>query len=196
MLERRDFLKSWFALLPVTIMTNWNCKNKSEPKPIDSLPFEEHFQLSIDELYKILNIALSKGGRFADIYMEFGRFHLINMEEDIIKETDETIQFGLGIRVISGEKTGYGYTNDLSLPKVKEAALTAASIASSSFKNSRPLKKQPFFHNSYRVIKPAHFSGFQPKISLVKQAYQAAQKTSPLIKKIKTTLSNSIQYIT
>lgn len=177
-------------------MTDWNRHKQPEKKSTNSFLLENQFQLSTKDLYKILNIALSKGGRFAEIYLEHSKFKLIRMEEDIIKETDESVQLGLGIRVISEDKTGYSYTNDLSLSKIKEAALTAASITSSFFNNSLPLKKQSFSHNHYRVIQPSHSSELKTKLSLVEKVYRGAQKTSPLIKKITITFSDSIQNVT
>ena len=100
-------------------------KDKRIPQP---LIFEDHFQLSKDDLHKVLSISLSKGGDFSEIFLEYKNYNFIHMEEDIIKETAESVSLGLGIRVLSGEKTGYGYTNDLSFDKIKKAALTAASI--------------------------------------------------------------------
>ncbi|MBU0641815.1 MAG: hypothetical protein KKA78_01000, partial [Alphaproteobacteria bacterium] len=92
---------------------------------------ENPYRLTDTERKKILELALSRGGEFAEIFAEYRLFSFINMEEEIIKETAESVSLGLGIRVISGAKTGYGYTNNLSFEKVKKTALTAASIADS-----------------------------------------------------------------
>ena len=85
--------------------------------------FKNHFNISEEEFQKILNTALLQGGDFSEIFLEYKTFNFINMEEDIIKETAESISLGMGIRVLSGERTGYGYTNDLSFPKMKKAAI-------------------------------------------------------------------------
>lgn len=161
------------------------------------LDFEDKFLLSKDDLYKILNTALSRGGEFAEIFLEYKIYNSIDMEEDIIKETAESISLGLGIRVLSGEKTGYGYTNDLSLDKIKKAALTAASISSSpSVKNSSHLKRIRVSHNFYPGLKPPHTERLEKKISLVKSAYFAAQKLDSKIKKVKVSLQDQHQYVT
>ncbi len=93
-----------------------------------SLSFEDHFNISLGDLQRILNISLSRGGDFSEIYLEYKIYNSINMEEDIIKETAESISLGLGIRVLSGEKTGYGYTNDLSFAKIKKAGSPDSSL--------------------------------------------------------------------
>ena len=73
----------------------------------------EYSRLTQKNLEQALQKALSRGGDFSEVYLEHASFKLVHMEEDIIKETAESISLGLGIRVIDGEKTGYGYTSDL-----------------------------------------------------------------------------------
>ena len=158
---------------------------------------KERIAIPLENLQKILNIALSSGGNFSEIFLEYKMYNSINMEEDIIKETAESISLGLGIRVISGEKTGYGYTNDLSLEKIKKVALTAASIASGKLqKNSSFLNSFPIKHNFYPVLNPAHKESLEKKILLVQKAYQTAQNFDQKIKKVKVSFIDQIQYVT
>ncbi len=158
---------------------------------------KERIAIPLENLQKILNIALSSGGDFSEIFLEYKMYNSINMEEDILKETAESISLGLGIRVISGEKTGYGYTNDLSLEKIKKVALTAASIASGKLqKNSSFLNSFPIKHNFYPVLNPAHKESLEKKILLVQKAYQTAQNFDQKIKKVKVSFIDQIQYVT
>ena len=169
-------------------------KDKRIPQP---LIFEDHFQLSKDDLHKVLSISLSKGGDFSEIFLEYKNYNFIHMEEDIIKETAESVSLGLGIRVLSGEKTGYGYTNDLSFDKIKKAALTAASITiSPSQETVSSLTSSRIKHDFYPLLNPPHMESLEKKISLVKRAYSAAQNSSSKIKKVKVSLLDQIQYLT
>ncbi|MFC2164798.1 TldD/PmbA family protein [Acidobacteriota bacterium] len=161
-----------------------------------TLVYIDHFGLTNDDLEKILTVALSQGGDFSEIYLEYKIYSFINMEEDIIKETAESISLGLGIRVISGEKTGYGYSNDISMTKVKKAALTAASIASGK-KPQKAILSSPSkpIHNSYPILYPAHEKSLEEKITLVRRAYQTAQKFDPKIQKVKASLLDMVQHV-
>lgn len=160
------------------------------------LIFENHFGLHPKDLCRILSIALSRGGDFSEIFLEYKIYNLINMEEDIIKETAESISLGLGIRVLSGEKTGYGYTNDLSFEKIKKTALAAASIgASIASQTVRLLEPHPLKHNFYPVQNAVHKESLEKKISLVKKAYYAAKNFDPKIKKARATLVDLTQHI-
>src|SRR5512138_223777 len=96
---------------------------------MEPLPYVDHFGLSSSDLRSALGVALSSGGEFAEVFLERRSYDFINMEEDIIKETAESVSLGMGIRVIRGDRTGFGYTNDLALDKVRKTAETAAAIA-------------------------------------------------------------------
>jgi TldD protein len=168
----------------------------NEVKKPKALPYEDHFKITKEDLQKILKIALSRGGDFSEIFLEYRGYSFINMEEDIIKETAESISVGMGIRVLAGEKTGYGYTNDLSFEKMKRAALAAASIASDgSPHKSLSLKLARSRPTLYPLLNPAHRSDLKKKIDLVKQAYQGAQKFDAKITKVKAALKDSVQYM-
>ena len=161
------------------------------------LEFKNHFNISEEEIRKILNAALLQGGDFSEIFLEYKTFNFINMEEDIIKETAESISLGMGIRVLSGERTGYGYTNDLSFPKMKKAAITASSITQKNLpiRTSNFLEFRPQDHNYYPVNKPAQDTDLKNKIELVKKVYLSAQNTDPSIKKVKVSYMDQIQII-
>ena len=160
------------------------------------LKFENHFPLSQEDILKILDLSLSQGGDFSEIFLEYKTYNFINMEEDIIKETAESISLGLGIRVLSGEKTGYGYTNDISLEKVRKAALTAASIASTpGDRNASSLIPSSFPHNYYPVRESLQKAPLENKISLVQECYRSAQNLDPKIKKVKVSFIDLTQHV-
>jgi TldD protein len=164
---------------------------------MDALPWEDHFSLSQTDLQKILNTSLSQGGDFAEIFLEYRVFNSINMEEDIIKETSENIMLGAGIRIIFGDQTGYGYTNDLSAEKINRAALTASSIARGAV-HQKPSSFIPsgLAHNYYPILHPVHDLSLGTKISMVKAAYDSALKFGPHIKKTKVSLIDQKRVIT
>ena len=160
------------------------------------LPYVDHFHLDPADLRKVLGLALSSGGDFAEIYMEHRAYDFVNMEEDIIKETAESVDLGLGIRVLSGDRTGFGYTSDLRLEKIEGAARTAAAIASGKAKAAprRPREKR-LPASVYRVSAPADKAGLRKKIALVREAYEAAQKSDGRIAKVKAYFQDSLSHV-
>ena len=160
------------------------------------IAFQDHFGMSDAEIGRILDLALSRGGDFAELFSEYRIYDFINMEEDIIKETAESISLGLGIRVISGERTGYGYTSDLSSESIGKTALTAASIAASerTAGNAALSRVQPL-EDCCPLTEPAHQASLQEKIELVRRAYLACQGADSKIKKVKALFQDSAQFV-
>lgn len=160
------------------------------------IPFHPPFSLSLRDLQLLLEAALSQGGDFADIFLEYRHYQAVTMEEDIIKETGESIVQGIGIRVISGEKTGYAYTNEISLEKARQAALTAAAIASSpSPTRIESLVSQELPSNYYPLKISPHQLDLEKKVDLVKEVYRACLNFDPKIIRVKVALGDVLQWV-
>ena len=84
----------------------------------------------VAEMERLLSLCLGRGGTFADLYFEHERTSSLLLEEGIIRTASAGMTCGLGVRVVSGERTGYAYTDDLSWEAMARAAETAAHIAS------------------------------------------------------------------
>src|ERR1700758_5343867 len=81
-------------------------------------------------LERCLGEALSAGGDYADLYFESIASTSIGIDESLVKSASQGVSAGCGVRVVSGERTGYAYTDDLSSDRLLRAARTAALIAS------------------------------------------------------------------
>src|SRR5580693_3119506 len=92
--------------------------------------FALKFGIQTRDLENYLAEALSQGGDYADLYFEYLTTSSISIDEGIVKSATQGVSLGLGVRVISGERTGYGYTDDLDPGKIRKAARVAACIAS------------------------------------------------------------------
>jgi len=162
--------------------------------------WEEKTGLELHQVQKTLNLALSTGADFAELFLEYVLSLSILMEDDIIKETSENVSLGLGIRVIKKDRTGYAYTNELSLEKIKSAALSAAAIC-----QLRPEKSSPLIlkkintaspdRNVFVGQKPATSATLANKIDLVKRAYQQAFKHDQSVKKVQVAYGESMQQV-
>ena len=93
--------------------------------------FTGKFNISISDIESLLGVALSRGGDYADLYFEYATLNSLNLEEQIVKSANRAARLGVGVRVISGEKTGYAYCDEIDVAAIRKAALTAAHIAQS-----------------------------------------------------------------
>jgi TldD protein len=141
----------------------------------------------VSEMERLISLALSRGGTFADLYFEHETTSSLLLEEGLIRTASAGVSCGLGVRVVSGERTGYAYTDDLSWPAMARAAETAAHVAG----GSRALPPQP--------VSPAHVErrygevgiGVLPlaeRIALVERADRAARAFDPRVEKVVASL--------
>jgi len=78
---------------------------------------------------RLLSIALSRGGDYADLFYEYGVSGSYLYDEGILKSAGRAVVMGLGVRVMKGDATGYAYVEELSTDAMEHAAKTAAQIA-------------------------------------------------------------------
>ncbi|MBO0860023.1 MAG: metalloprotease TldD [Chloracidobacterium sp.] len=93
--------------------------------------FTEKFNISISDIESLLGVAMSRGGDYADLYFEHTTLNSLNLEEQMVKSANRASRQGVGVRVISGEKTGYAYCDEIDVAAIHKAASTAARIAES-----------------------------------------------------------------
>ncbi|MBI5510344.1 MAG: metalloprotease TldD [Deltaproteobacteria bacterium] len=83
----------------------------------------------ISVIEKLIAAALSKGGDFAEVYLERSRLNSAALEEQKIRTATHSVSLGLGVRVVVGTEVGYAYSDDLDVAALTDAALVAAAIA-------------------------------------------------------------------
>ena len=81
------------------------------------------------DLERLLAEAMSRGGDFAEVFVERKAITGIRLEDDLIRSAEGGLSRGAGVRVISGERVGYAYTDDLDPRRLREVAAAAAHIA-------------------------------------------------------------------
>ena len=89
----------------------------------------ELFGVTQEDLKKLINIALDEGGDYADLYFEHSIANELSLRDKEVNAVGSHIDYGVGIRVLSGDQTGYAYSEITTMPKMVEAAKTAAKIA-------------------------------------------------------------------
>ncbi len=104
---------------------------------MDKKFFFDRYGLAQADVERYLAAALSAGGDYADLYFEYQTSTSVSLDESMVKSATEGISVGCGVRVLSGERTGYAYTDDLSPQRLLHAARTAALIASGPAKTAR-----------------------------------------------------------
>src|SRR5262249_44852579 len=150
--------------------------------------------VAVSEMEALLSLALGRGGDFADLYFEHEKTSSLVLEEGIIRSASAGVSCGLGVRVVSGERTGYAYTDDLSPAAMKRAAETAAHIAS----GGRTLPPEPV---SPAGVEPRYGAdalgglSLAERIALVDRADRAARAFDPRVDKVIVSLGEETKLL-
>jgi len=91
--------------------------------------FLDIFKVTRPQLDKIVATALAEGGDWCDLYFEHTAYNGLMLRDSEVTSGEFHIDFGVGIRVLSGEKTGYAYSESTEMPDMLQAAKAAAIIS-------------------------------------------------------------------
>ena len=96
------------------------------------------FQVDTTSLDKLVEEGLRSGGSYCDLYFENTSYGSLLLRDGAVTSGGEHIDFGVGIRVLSGEKTGYAYSESTGWADMVSCARAAAQIA------TRPADVSPY----------------------------------------------------
>jgi TldD protein len=157
--------------------------------------FFEHYGLSNQDLEKYLAAALSAGGDYADVYFEYLTSTSLMVDESMVKSASQGISAGCGVRVVSGERTGYAYTDDLTPARILHAARTAALIASAPAKETVTGFQQKPARSLYPVALPSVDAEITAKVELLMRADRTARAFDPRIKEVRASYADELRNI-
>jgi len=157
--------------------------------------FSTRFQITHHDLESHLSEALSQGGDYADLYFEYLLTSSIGIDESMVKSATQGVSMGVGVRVISGERTGYAYSDDLSPERVRKAARVAACIAAGPSKVDKFDLSEGLHHNLYPVLTAPTETAFAERVELVKRADRAARAHDPRIFQVQAAYADNLRYV-
>lgn len=81
--------------------------------------------LEVNDLQNVLDQMMGNSINRADLYFQTSRHETWVLEDGIVKEGNYNIEQGVGVRAVSGEKTGFSYSDEIVLPALNQAANAA-----------------------------------------------------------------------
>ncbi|MGI0115620.1 metalloprotease TldD [Zooshikella sp. RANM57] len=131
----------------------------------------------------------------ADLYFQNSRFESWVLDDGIVKEGSFNVDRGVGVRAMSGEKTGFAYSNEIILPALNQAAAAARSIAAQgqnqsvqAWQSSRPLALYP-------ASNPLDVMSQQDKVTLLKDMDRQARQLDPRVKQVTVSLAGGYETV-
>src|SRR5579863_2845799 len=176
-------------------MTRTEISPETSPNPGHRRYFFEKFGLTERLLERCLGEALSAGGDYADLYFESVTATALGVDEQIVKSASQGTSAGGGIRVLSGERTGYAYTDNLSPERLLHAAKTAALIAS----GPATQRVQGFTEARGADLYPVPLGGFDldlaARLEMILRADRAARAFDTRVVQVRASYSEELRRI-
>jgi len=144
--------------------------------------------LTEQHLEQVMNRLLSHQVDQADIYFQASRLESWVLDDGIIKEGNHNIEQGAGLRAISGDKTGFAYTDDLHLEDLLSAAGNARAIARAGQSGRVAVQAERPSQDLYPALNPLDTLQAQDKIELLQRLDQAARAADPRVQQVVVSL--------
>jgi TldD protein len=157
--------------------------------------FFDKFGITDRLLERCLGEALSAGGDYADLYFESVTATSLGIDESIVKSASHGVSAGCGIRVVSGERTGYAYTDDLSSDRLLKAARTAALIASGPAKQPVQGFTETKVTGLYPVPAADADLDINARLDLLRRADRAARAADSRITQVRASYAEELRRI-
>ncbi len=144
---------------------------------------------------RLLSVALSAGGDYADLFFEYRAAGGLVFDEGILKSASRGVGMGLGVRVQKGDATGYAYVEDFDWDAMKRAAETAAQIATSGGGHMPVSPRMLELPKRYDLsIVTLDVPGLE-KRALLERAAKAGHAADPRVIKVEASFAEEIREI-
>lgn len=194
-MNRRHFLKAGgaaalgAAVLP-QILTS--CGGNS-PEAIAKMM--DHFGVNERVVRKTLQAALAKGGDYADLFFEHTFSNNLSLRDGAVNSASSNIDFGVGVRVISGDQTGYAYVENITEEEMLKAAKTASQIANGTAGSFALNVTEKKFTNYYPVQTSWEGITVKEKTPFIQKLNDKIFSLDPRVSKVMVFQGDTTSYI-
>jgi len=195
-LNRRSFIKAGSAAAAGTMVLPpllCSCQNLQISPDVKN--YLDHFEVTPQMLQKVIAAAMSKGGDYADLFFEHKISNTLGLEDGKVNQAYSNVDYGMGVRVLKGDQTGFAYTETISLNDMVKVATTAASIASDpvTFKQNELLEKS--HPNYYKIGAKWEDASVENKIPYVQKLNDRVFELDDKVTKVRAFLSDETGYV-
>jgi TldD protein len=148
--------------------------------------FDRQFGVTSRDLDKILGQALEGKADYADLYFEYRVNEAVGLEEGLVKQGSRSTSNGVGVRILAEAKTGYAYTDDITIENLAVAARAAEYIAHNreSQTPAKVGKEKIAAHDLYPVQAAPTDAALERKTALLYEMDRLARSIDPRIKNV------------
>jgi TldD protein len=148
--------------------------------------FLTRFGMSERSFERILDTALERKADYADLYFEYRDAESISLEESMVNRTSKSVSHGVGVRVCAEDRTGYAYSDEVTIDRMKLAAEAARAIADQRGDRAGVVQVgQPAAQNSLYELKTTPLDvPVEEKARLLSEIDRIVRASDPRVKNV------------
>jgi TldD protein len=179
------------AALGTDLLLGCALHNRKPGGATDGIGYFKSFGVDEALIQQALAAALSRGGDYADVFFQHRVSNVLALEDGQVNRAETSVELGVGVRVVKGDQTGYAFTEDLSLESLRQAALTAASIADGPARAApRSFRVEAGLPQRYPVQTRWEDVRVDQKLPLLQAVNASAYAKDPRVKKVKVSFGD------
>ena len=155
------------------------------------------FSLGEGDLSRTFGQILSHQVDYADLYFQYSRSEAWSLDEGIVKSGSFNIDQGVGVRAISGEKTAFAYSDDISARALTDAATAVRAIGAAGQNGILPVLKASTvaLHSLYLPNDPIASLPAEAKVKLLERLEGFARALDPRVQQVMASLAGEYEVI-
>jgi len=194
-MKRRDFLRASGLAVAGTILLPEVMRAQIRSQKEDLPKMLAHFNVSENDLRKVMTVALEKGGNYADLYFQHTFSNSLSLQDGAVNSAFSNIDYGVGIRVVSGDQQGYAFVENTGLEDMMKAARVASRIANGSAKVPPVKTGEKVFKNYYPILKSWEDQSVQGKIPYLQKLNERIFALDSRVVKVNAAINDETTYI-
>ena len=153
------------------------------------------YDLEAGKLERVFGTLVGRKVDYADLYFQYSRFEGWSLEEGIVKSGSFNIEQGVGVRAVSGEKTAFAYSDEISFNALEDAAKATRAIAAAgqSKRIKSNLSKPPV--PLYAAIDPIASIDSAAKVALLEKLERKCRALDPRITQVMASLGGEYEVV-
>ncbi|MGA9333679.1 MAG: metalloprotease TldD [Rudaea sp.] len=151
--------------------------------------------LSNGDLDRVFSRLMGPSIDAADLYFQHSRSESWALEDGIVKDGSHSIEQGVGVRAMSGEKTGFAYSDEIVLPQLLTAAQSARAIARTGADCRAHALASREVKALYAPIDPVESLPNEEKIALLREVDRFCRAQDPCIKQVIVSLAATLDTV-
>jgi TldD protein len=152
-------------------------------------------ELEAGKLDRVFGSLLSHRLDYADLYFQYSRAEGWSLEEGIVKSGSFSIDQGVGVRAIAGEKTAFAYSDEISLPALEDAARATRAIARSGGNGHPAAVRRSSGLQLYRPIDPLASLEDRHKVRLLERLESLCRGRDPRVIQVMASLAAEYEVV-